>query len=201
MPSADEAKVLPIDGRHRRRVENSDAAVRVMIELFEETGMLPTVAEVAERAGISPRSVFRYFDDVDALTRAAIDTRFREAAAYAILPSIPEDLDERIDLLTRSRADLFAFVGPTARLVRSRLGDNPILAETTALSRSLLRRQLRFVFGTELAGLGDRGEVVLDLLDVVFSLESWSLLVEQLGQSVEEARATLAAGARALVGR
>jgi len=201
MPSADEAKVLPIDGRHRRRVENSDAAVRAMIELFEETGMLPTVAEVAERAGISPRSVFRYFDDVDALTRAAIDTRFREAAAYAILPSIPEDLDERIDLLTRSRADLFAFVGPTARLVRSRLGDNPILAETTALSRSLLRRQLRLVFGTELAGLGDRGEVVLDLLDVVFSLESWSLLVEQLGQSVEEARATLAAGARALVGR
>ena len=108
MSSADDALVLPLDGRHRRRVENSEAAVRAMIELFEETGSLPTVAEVAGRAGISPRSVFRYFEDVDALTRAAIDKRFREAAAYGILLSIPDDLDDRIDLLAKTRADMFA---------------------------------------------------------------------------------------------
>jgi len=201
MSSADDALVLPIDGRHRRRVENSEAAVRAMIELFEETGSLPTVAEVAGRAGISPRSVFRYFEDVDALTRAAIDKRFREAAAYGILLSIPDDLDDRIDVLAKTRADMFAFIGPTTQLVRSRLAENPILAETAARSRSLMRRQLGLVFAKELAELGDGADVILDLLDIVFSLDSWTQLLDHQGHSVDEARGILTLGARALLVR
>ena len=195
MTSADEAQVLPLDGRHRRRVENADGAVRAMLELFEETGGLPTVAEVAERAGISPRSVFRYFDDVDALTRAAIDARFREAAAYAVLPSLPTDLAGRIELLSASRANLYAFVGSTARLVRARHQDNPIVAEMVGRSRSLLRLQ------PELTALGARAEVTLDLLDVLFSLESWTLLIDHQHHSVETARAALAFAASALLER
>lgn len=201
MASADDAQVLPLDGRHRRRVENADAAVRAMIELFEETGTLPTVAEVAERAGISPRSVFRYFDDVDALTRAAIDSRFREAVSYAVLPSLPSDLDARIDVLTSTRANLYRFIGSTTRLVRLRLADNPIVAETVARSRSLMRLQLREVFGPELDGLGGEADVALDLLDVLFGPESWSLLLETHHGDADAAGAVLAAGTRRLLGR
>ena len=120
-----------------------------MIELFEETGVLPTVAEVAERAGISPRSVFRYFDDVDALTRAAIDSRFREAISYAVLPLLPDDLDARIDVLITTRANLYDFMGSTTRLVRIRLADNPLVAQTVARSRNLMRMQLREVGSAE----------------------------------------------------
>jgi len=201
MSNAEHAQVLPLDGRHRRRVENSDAAVRAMSELFEETGGLPTVAEVAERAGISPRSVFRYFEDVDALARAAVDARFREAAAHAVLPTMPADLDSRIDLLTATRADLYDFVGPTARLVRNRLADHPIVIETVSRSRTLLRLQIQQVFAPELDDLGAESGTVLDVLDVLFSLETWGLLTESQGHSVDEARRTLATASRRILGR
>jgi AcrR family transcriptional regulator len=201
MSNAEHAQVLPLDGRHRRRVENSDAAVRAMSELFEETGGLPTVAEVAERAGISPRSVFRYFEDVDALARAAVDARFREAAAHAVLPTMPADLDSRIDLLTATRANLYDFVGPTARLVRNRLADHPIVIETVSRSRTLLRLQIQQVFAPELDDLGAESGTVLDVLDVLFSLETWGLLTESQGHSVDEARRTLATASRRILGR
>jgi AcrR family transcriptional regulator len=201
MSNAEHAQVLPLDGRHRRRVENSDAAVRAMSELFEETGGLPTVAEVAERAGISPRSVFRYFEDVDALARAAVDARFREAAAHAVLPTMPADLDSRIDLLTATRADLYDFVGPTARLVRNRLADHPIVIETVSRSRTLLRLQIQQVFAPELDDLGAESGTVLDVLDVLFSLETWGLLTESQGHRVDEARRTLATASRRILGR
>ena len=172
-----------------------------MIELFEETGVQPTVAEVAERAGISPRSVFRYFDDVDALTRAAIDSRFREAISYAVLPLLPDDLDARIDVLITTRANLYDFMGSTTRLVRIRLADNPLVAQTVARSRNLMRMQLREVFGPELDALGGEADMVLDLLDVLFGPESWTLLLETHHDHVDAARVVLAAGTRRLLGQ
>src|SRR5688500_3891186 len=62
-----------VDGRRLRRQQNREAVIDALIELFEEGSYTPSSAEVAERAGISPRSLFRYFDDVDDLNRAAVD--------------------------------------------------------------------------------------------------------------------------------
>ena len=147
----------PVDGRHRRRVENLEAVVEATLELISENGALPTVAEVAERAGISQRSVFRYFDDVDQLTRAAVDARFRQGAALVGMPSpIPVALDDRLRELAASRSRLFEFLGPTARVVRTRLVDNPVLIESVERSRHALRSQLREVLAPELEAAGAR---------------------------------------------
>ena len=42
------------------------------IELFTEDQLAPNAADVAARSGVSLRSVYRYFEDLDALVRAAI---------------------------------------------------------------------------------------------------------------------------------
>jgi AcrR family transcriptional regulator len=188
----------PVDGRHRRRVENLEAVVEATLELISENGALPTVAEVAERAGISQRSVFRYFDDVDQLTRAAVDARFRQGAALVGMPSpIPVALDDRLRELAASRSRLFEFLGPTARVVRTRLVDNPVLIESVERSRHALRSQLREVLAPELEAAG--GEVTLAALDVVYSFEAWDLLRRDQGLSPEEAAAVLVAAASALL--
>lgn len=188
----------PVDGRHRRRVENLEAVVEATLELMSDNGALPTVAEVAERAGISQRSVFRYFDDVDQLTRAAVDARFRQGAALVGMPSpIPVALDDRLRELAASRSRLFEFLGPTARVVRTRLVDNPVLIESVERSRHALRSQLREVLAPELEAAG--GEVTLAALDVVYSFEAWDLLRRDQGLSPEEAAAVLVAAASALL--
>ena len=51
------------DGRRRRREVNRQRVVTALLDLFSEGHVWPTVANVAVRAGVSERSIFRYFDD------------------------------------------------------------------------------------------------------------------------------------------
>ena len=55
------------DGRHARRDRNRLAVVDAMLELYVEGNLDPSSDEIAERAGLSPRSLFRYFEDLDDL--------------------------------------------------------------------------------------------------------------------------------------
>ena len=60
----------PTDGRARRRERNREAVVAALLELYREGRLQPSADEVAERAGVSVRSVFRYLDDTEAMVRA-----------------------------------------------------------------------------------------------------------------------------------
>ena len=62
------------DGRSLRRERNRDSVIEALLALVREGNMDPGGAEIAERAGVSHRSVFRYFDDLGDLIRTAIDT-------------------------------------------------------------------------------------------------------------------------------
>ncbi|GGG43675.1 TetR family transcriptional regulator [Kocuria dechangensis] len=53
---------IPHDLRARRRMDTHDEIHRAALELFEEQGIRETtVQQIAERAGVSPRTFFRYF--------------------------------------------------------------------------------------------------------------------------------------------
>lgn len=196
--TAAQPTIVEMDGRHRRRAANREAVIHAVIELFEEGTAGPTVAEVAERAGISQRSVFRYFDDVDELMRAAIDEKFKEATPIGMLPAIlPTSVADRVTLLVDTRARLFEFLGVAARMVRARQFETPLIASTLARGRELLRRQVAFLFDAELA-VEPPG--VLASLDLLLSFESWDLLREDQGLDVTAARQVLATGAARLLG-
>ena len=76
----------PIDLRQRRRAFTADEIERVAIELFAARGFAEvTVDEIAEAAGISPRTFFRYFPTkahvVRAHQRRLVDRLVRALAA------------------------------------------------------------------------------------------------------------------------
>src|SRR5438045_9710500 len=104
------AAAYEVDGRRLRRTQNRIAAVEALVELFEEGVYQPSTSEIAERAGISPRSLFRYFEDVDDLHRAAIDSQLERAQPLL-------DLDVSPDTATRTKID--AIVEARVRLFRS----------------------------------------------------------------------------------
>ncbi|HQZ33105.1 MAG TPA: TetR family transcriptional regulator, partial [Ilumatobacteraceae bacterium] len=64
------------DGRHARRDRNRLAVVDAMLLLYAAGNLEPSSDEIAERAGLSPRSLFRYFDDLDDLVRVAISRQY-----------------------------------------------------------------------------------------------------------------------------
>ena len=124
--------------------------------------------------------------------------KFKEATPIGMLPAIlPSTVVERVELLVDTRAELFEFLGATARMVRARQFDAPLIAETLARGRELLRRQVRFLFSAELDGEPDG---VLAALDLLLSFESWDLLREDQGLDVAAARGVLTTGAVRLLG-
>ena len=63
----------PIDGRHARRDRNNDAVIDAVLDFFAEGEAFPTAQQVADRAGVSLRSIYRYHPDLDALIYAAFE--------------------------------------------------------------------------------------------------------------------------------
>ncbi len=179
---------VPVDGRTARRDRNRDAVLDAVIELFGEGLLMPAAAEVAERSGVSPRSVFRYFEDTDALARAAITRRMEVVEPlFALLDAAVGSRDERIERLVRARLRLWDAAAPVAQAVIVRAPVNPLLAAQLDHNRRRLRAQVEEVFGAELDTCEppDR-PALLAAADLLCGYDSLDQLRRQRGLSVEE---------------
>src|ERR1700760_3827228 len=97
-----------LDGRRARRGRNRETVVDALLELFREGDLNPSVATVAERSGVSLRSVFRYFDDLDEMGRIAILRHTENVQHLFNLEQIGEgDRSDRINRIIESRLRLY----------------------------------------------------------------------------------------------
>ena len=180
----------PIDGRRLRREQNREAVIDALVELFEEGVYNPSSGEIAERAGISPRSLFRYFDDVDDLNRAAIDRHLsthRALFEIDVDPSLPTD--EKVARFVEARAELHETVASGARAARAAAPRRAVVAAQLRDTRAFLRGQVRTVFAKELAG--ERANL-LPAVDVLCSFESYEHLRADMGLSRAKTTAAIA---------
>jgi AcrR family transcriptional regulator len=166
------------DGRRLRRDRNRDAVVRALLALYNEGNLDPSTEEIAARSGVSARSLFRYFDDVDDLSSAAIAQQqddVRHLLPIAAAPELP--LAERIAAVVRQRAALFEGIESVAVVSRLRAPFQLVVADRLTEGRAFLRDQLATLFATELAALPPAvGTTRLAAADVVTSFEAWRLL-------------------------
>ena len=112
--------------------------------------MRPSLDLVAQRSGVSHRSVFRYFEDLNELDRVAIE-RFHERCAHLFeIPALGEgSLSARIERLVDQRLILHDATAPVARVARMRAPTHPVLAENIVTNREVLRRQVAAHFAVE----------------------------------------------------
>lgn len=169
----------PIDGRRASRHRNLLAVVDAMLELFDEGNLDPGAQEVADRSGVSRRSVFRYFEDMETLGRAAIRRMHERLDQYAT-PVAANDapLPERIAALTEQRINLYSRGAPAARVMRLRAPFRPLIREELERNRIMLDTQVANYFRPELDAIEaiPRGEI-LAALQVLFSFETFDGLV------------------------
>ena len=65
-------KIAPtLDGRRQRSERSQVAIVEAALTLINEEKQVPTAQQIADRAGVSIRSFFRHFADMDALFLSA----------------------------------------------------------------------------------------------------------------------------------
>ena len=178
---------LPTDGRTLRSLRTREAIVDATIGLLEEGDLRPTAPRVAERAGVSVRSVFQHFDDLETL-HASVAERLVDRVAVLVLP-VPPDLPlaERLDRFVHQRVLLLEVVTPIRRAADVH---GPFSREITARLRdgqAFLRAELERTFEPELRAAGAHRDDVLDSLDSVLSWATWEGLRNGLGRDQEAA--------------
>jgi AcrR family transcriptional regulator len=190
-----------LDGRTARRDRNSEAVLDTVHEMFVEGNFSPAVEEVAARSGVSLRSVYRYFEDTDALLRMAIQRRVSLVGGMFLLPRIGEGpLDERIDRIVNHRLTLHTKLGPTVRAAILRAPYSPLLAEQLQSRRALLSNQVAEHFAPEVGRLErQRGEELLACADALCSFEGIEHLRVTRGLPVTRTKKTIATGLHALL--
>lgn len=152
-----------------------------MIDLVLEGRTPPTADEIAQRAGVSTASVFRYFDGLDDLRRHGI-RRYLERYDHLLdVPDIGEyGLARRIATLVAARQRYYATIEPMARLARSLAPTVPELDAALARVRATLTEQLSEHFAAELAAVRSaRRRELLALVAAVTSYETWEQLRHQ----------------------
>jgi AcrR family transcriptional regulator len=190
------------DGRNLRRDRNRGAVVDALLALYREGVLAPGAEAIAARAGISVRSLYRYFDDVPALVRTAIaHQQQRLAPLYAL--DIPAGLpfDERAQLFVSARVRLLDAMGAVGRLARSVAANQPlVLGELTRIRRTL-RDQLAETFAPELDRMSpSHRQAAMAAADVVCSWESYDLMCHDQGLAPAEAAEAIRAALLALLG-
>ena len=110
-------------------MRNREAVVEALLDLYREGNLSPNAEEIAARSGLSPRSLFRYFDDVDDLIRAAIHRQQAQALPLVLIDATPESpFQARVAALVDQRFRLYRrggqrrHRGPVAGTVRAGAG-------------------------------------------------------------------------------
>ncbi len=168
-----------------------------MFDLIGEGVLQPTAQQVAERASVGIRSVFRHFEDMDRLF-ATIDARLR-ADALPILRArrAAGALRERIRALAERRARLFELITPYKRSANVQRWRSEFLRARHAE----LVRELRADLRRALPELASAPNETLQAIELVSSFEAWDRLRSDQRLSREHAQATLERALRALLER
>jgi AcrR family transcriptional regulator len=197
----DAAADAPIDGRRARAERNRDAVVEAILELLSAGVERPSVNEIAEHSGVSVRSVFRHFDDVESLYLAAI-TRQWERVGPLFAFAVPDvDLPARLAALVEQRARLFEEIANVRRCAERLAPTSPAITRNLQESRKILRREVAECFAAELAArpTPERDDL-LDALELAASWPAWSTLRGDQRLPVARAKRVITLSLHALLG-
>jgi len=191
----------PADGRTLRRTRNRTAVITALLDMIREGDLHPGAAEIAERAGVSHRSIFRYFDDLDDLVRTTIDQAFQEARPLSTIPDAGSGtLDQRVAALVDARLALFAFVDGPMQLARMRSYSIPSIDEEISMITEEFRVQIAEHFAAELSGQPHpEREFLVDAILVLTSYDAYSIHTRLLASPVERTRAAWITAVAALL--
>lgn len=173
------------DGRTLRAERTRAAIIDAHMALMLEGDLQPTARRVAERAGVSLRTLWGHFADLEALFAAAGQKSLEiQYAGYRPVP-VDQPLADRIDQFCRQRARMLEAIAGASRAAQLRLPYSRQLRVNRALHNDRLRAEL-----AELFELRDDPELLTALLTAT-AWPAWMGARDDLGLSVEEATAVM----------
>lgn len=190
-----------VDGRRLRSERTRLAVIDALLAAYDEGVIRPAAADLASRAGVSERSVFRHFDDLEDLAAAAIARKLAEVLPLFADPEPVDGTSARIAALVDQRVRLHDVMAGQARAAAHHAVGSPTIAAAVAGRRDALRRQVERWFAPELATVPARARrLLVATVDQALSLEALDHLRDPAGAALgaRDVRAALRSGVEAL---
>ena len=189
-----------LDGRTLRSERSREAVLDAIFDLLREGKVKPGAAEIARRADVSVRTVFRLFEDLDQLFFAAAERQTQRTWHLYLTGPPTGSLADRVRLVVEHRAELYEQIAPVRR---SALQYEPFHREIhRRISRAtrLLRRQLFDTFAVERNAVEGADRAVMEAaLELVTSFSAWDNLRSNQRLSINRAREVMILSLTALL--
>ena len=192
-PTIEPSDDTVVDGRSARSAKTRDAIADALLDLLTDGTLRPTAKEIAQRAGVSVRSVYVHFDDLEDLFCVAANRHFTRIAPMLTPVPATGTLSDRAHALVRQRVRLYAKIGAVGRATRLHAESSPTLARIVRDAQSRSRLDIQRVFARELGTMtADDSRKTVAVLDLLTSADAWQTLRVQNDLDVETARRCLA---------
>lgn len=185
-------ETAPVDGRTRRRRRNIDAVVDAVVGLAQAGNLDPTSEEIASIAGISHRSIYRYFDTRADLLEAAVARSF-DSVSTAAFDGADDDgsFSERVEVYVAARVDVYRRLRSIA-LAASLHASGTTASVGLERARSAMRLQFADCFAEELELVdADERLLLVPVVDAAFQFEALDYLSVNVGLDDEQIRQSL----------
>ena len=175
------------DGRRQRSDRSRRRIIEALFDLISDGAMSPSAADVAERADVGLRTVFRHFEDMD-----SIYDEMTAELTEAIMPTIMAPFEattwrDRLMECVDRRAEVYETVFPMRVCMMLRRYQSKFLAEQyereTKLARSTLKSFLPDAVTTDRDLFG--------AIETVLEFSTWQQLREDQNRSVESAKQSI----------
>lgn len=190
----------PVDGRTARAMRTREAIGEATLALLIEGDYRPSAARIAERAGVSVRSVFQHFDDLETLY-AAVGGRVAQQVAALISPiSTDLVLSDRVVAFYRQRARVNETLTPILRAANMYAPASPTITSQFQVGHNAVTAQVADTFAPELVKVGESSLTLADALVATASWGVWNNLRNLTHRSFDEAARVTAHLGAALLG-
>jgi TetR/AcrR family transcriptional regulator of autoinduction and epiphytic fitness len=193
-------EIEKIDGRRARGLRTRDAIISALLDLVAGGDVAPTAQRIADRAGVSVRSVYQHFADVEGLYADAAERTYEwvRETAKEVDTSLP--IVRRVDAFVESRASTLESLLPFHRAVRLMEPTSDRVRGYRLAMEKWEKDRVGKVFAPELRAMDSSARsAVLAGIDVLSSADSWDHL-RRNGQSARAARQVLRSGLLCLLG-
>jgi AcrR family transcriptional regulator len=182
-----------VDGRSLRRERNRQDIVDALLGLIENGETEISAALIASKAGLSERSIFRYFDDVNDLYRSVCDLAFSKEIEYALIDDAGVgSLDTKIENFVNQRVRIYTMNEKIAPAARSFAFKNPIIKNQLVVGRKLLRTQIIKHFAEELSVFDkQQQQVAVAIIDSLTTFEYYDMMRSDQKMSVQTIKSVL----------
>lgn len=162
----------PRDGRSERGARNREAILDAVYRLVEAEDLMPTAEQVAEKAGVGIRTVFRHFSDMEALYAEVSERVYASVRPLIDTPVLQGGFEERASAFAAGRFNLFERIAPFKRAGLIRRPRSKFLQADHAEMVRRLRASLMAAFPE----LANAPPTLVESLDQISSFEAWDRL-------------------------